>query len=484
MNSKSTMKNTSNKNQWLEYYHDQISFTLLFLVSFSAWLWTNGLVIELPFFVPFLPEGAKLGSFMSLANGLSSFSLFLIPSISKLGLERACYLTYFLGLLLSFSIIFLWDKTIDHSFNVFPHGISLGFLLNSWLLLSLDTIRITVLYTMVGKRFPPYFMTTVLLGTTCSGFFETLLSFIQSWGLEDENLIKEECSNKKLSHSARKSETFHKLTTDFVFGPTAALVIYFSVFLSSCLAFVALSKFDQNRPKREIFEHISSTVDFKEVPQKEIHDEKGKLLAEEHRKNTDDKLPQSSKKDTKSGSLKLASVFDSIFEEFDGRNNQKYFLWAIWLLSSATIYNFMSPFFTYTTIPYSQRSYHLSVTLWGLCLPLTTLVAHCIPAKRMVTLMSIMMTHFAVCSILLYIASQSPEPPLYCESSAGIVVVVLWMIHATTGYYTFASSCYRLNEMDSKNPGALLWGTYAAQFGDILGAFLSFILVNFTHFLV
>ena len=447
-----------------------VSFLLLFWASFSVWLWTNGLVIELPFFVPYLPEGLKLGSFLALVNGLSSLSLFFIPLCLKLGLEKSCYVAYFFGFVFSFSINFLWDQVISISTSVFPDGFSFGLLFNSWLLLSFDTLRFTMLCMLVSQSYPDYFMSAVLLGTTSSGFFETTLAFIQG-----RKLVR-----KKPNLSACKDSTRdvvsnpHRLSTDFTFGPQFALTIYCAVFITSAFAFILLRHFGRKYFEELQYQRLKAETVLRSQNEAK---EATPLLKQEETKPDIINLELFEKVSWKEYGKNFLKW---ISEEFDDKQSHKYFLWFVWFSSSATIYNFMSPFFTYTALPYSQKYYTLSVTLWGLCLPLTTILAQFVPAKRVLSLASALAFHVIVCATLLGLAVKSPETPLKCTEIGGVVIIVLWMAHAVSGYYSFASSCYRLNEMERRVPGSLKWGTIGAQCGDVMGAFSSFILINFT----
>ena len=149
------------------------------LVSCIAiWQYTEGLPIEIPFLVFYLPEGWTLGVFYSAVSGLANISLLFIPLCSKYGLKQSLLVNYNLGLLFSIALTFLWDKTITIEFGIFEPALSIGFFTGSFFIVALDALRGALVFMSVEKYYPN-FATAAIVGEVTGGFYATLLVSIQ-----------------------------------------------------------------------------------------------------------------------------------------------------------------------------------------------------------------------------------------------------------------------------------------------------------------
>ena len=79
-------------------------FALLFWSAVGTWQYTNSLAIQLPFLVPYLPEGWDLGTFFGLVSGVSAIFLILI-ALLKVSLRYSLLAIYAVGTLLGYAII-------------------------------------------------------------------------------------------------------------------------------------------------------------------------------------------------------------------------------------------------------------------------------------------------------------------------------------------------------------------------------------------
>ena len=400
----------------------KLNFFLLILASVGIWLWSDALTVEVPFLVPILPEGWRLGSFLVLMKGLSTSSLLLLPLFLKRGIITACLICYGLGFLLSISICFLWDQKIGPT-NLFPDGLSIGFLANAFCLMGLDSLRMTLVFMLATSMFSESFITAVLIGDACGGVFASGISYIQGY--------------KLFFRSATNSVSQDTLSKDYVFGPQTALLFLAFVF-TTCFASLGWLIY-RNK-----------------------NDRKAKYSA----------LTKGEAEKSETSPLNSANIYSQ---------NHKYFLWFNWFAASGSVFTLMPAFHSFSTLPYSQRCFMLAVSFWALSFPLTAIFAHFVRLRKMFSLLICLILHVVVCGVLIFIASQSPHPPLQGYKLAEPMMILLWIAQGSSGFFLFCTASNCLREIDEN---AVKYGSIAAQLGDVVCSLLSFTLINVSNFFV
>ena len=114
----------------LDHSRNKIVFTLLLLSAISCCLYIDSIYIQLPYLVPYPPEGWDLGAFTAVLNGIGKLSLFATRLAIKFGLRNTLHVCNLLGVIIGTSLIFMWDKTEPNS--LFDYNLSIGFINSYW----------------------------------------------------------------------------------------------------------------------------------------------------------------------------------------------------------------------------------------------------------------------------------------------------------------------------------------------------------------
>ena len=462
------MLTLSNFVDWLKRQKSAANFFLLMWASGAMWLYSDALIIELPFFVPYLPEGWRLGSFIVLMKGVSTVFLLTLPLFLKPGIIVANLICFGIGVILSFTLIFVWDVTLPAN-KLFHEGLSIGFLVNAFLLLGLDSIRMTVVYMLADSLFADRYVTAILIGDTLGGLFATGLSYIQGYKIYFKNDASDPAiyNDGVLAMNGKSGHT--PLSTDFVFGPQAALAIFCFIFFTSFVALCILLLINKDLVYKNTSRSSSKNEDFSS-------EERSKLLPDNEQASVENEaLIHRSESDCE---VRSYYFFSEFLQKIEPDNKyHMYYLFILWFLMITMCFGFMPSVFTYTTIPYSQRCFNLSVACWGLSFPLIAIVAHYTPVvSRLITLLTCLVIHLAICLVLIMIATQSPNPPLADSIWGEIGIICLWTLESSTGYFLYSKVYYRLSEMTVEN--AIKWGSIVAQMGALAGSVISFVSVN------
>ena len=468
----------------------KLNFFLLILASVAIWLWSDALTVEVPFLVPFLPEGWRLGSFLVLMKGLSTSALLLLPLFLKRGIITACVLCYGLGFIFSISIYFFWDHKLGPT-HFFPDGLSIGFLANAFCLMGLDSVRMTLVYMLATSMFSESYITAVLIGDACGGLFASGVSYIQGYkqffGPEKPNMpilsYSSSSSNATTGPNAVLQEKFSK---DFAFGPQSALLflgfLYFTCFASLGWLiyrnkYDRIAKYGSLSEERGTENSETSPLHSADRSRGESIDNELNLNMERSSDNTYSARQETEQELRIVRSVQEVSIVKWYYRDMYSEKH-KYFLWFTWFIASGSVFTLMPAFHSYSTLPYSQRCFMLSVSFWSLSFPLTAIFAHFVRLRKVVSLSISLIFHFSVCGVLISIASQSPNPPLLGHRLAEPLIIVLWIAQGSSGFFLFCTASYCLREMDES---AVKWGSIAAQLGDVVCSALSFALVNFSN---
>ena len=471
-------------------FSEKFKFFLLILPSVAIWLWSDCLTVEVPYMVPFLPEGWKLGSFVVLMKGLSTCSLLLLPLFMKPGVVPGTLLCFFLGLVFSILIVFFWDLKLPRS-NFLPRGLSIGFLINAFFLMGLDSLRMTLVYVLATNLFQESFMTAVLIGDACGGLFASGISYIQGYNHIFSNSDSSITQTRNIIRSSRNgaspiwseefdnsTETF-QLYRDFIFGPQIAFALM-TVLYGLCFAALAVLVYLNNGGPSFTYAEIGAE---ESVRQCDILQENSPLHSAD--RSTRTSVTESGTSDKRTESVrKIRATQESVSFKWYDRNfslKHKYFLWATWFIASGSVFTLMPAFQSYSTLPYSQRCFMLSASFWSLSFPITAIAAHYVRIRQVAVIACVLVFHVAICLILILIAGRSPHPGLGTTVSGEAALILLWVAQGSSGFFLFSTASYCLREL---NEEAVKWGSVAAQIGDVFGSALAFILINFSGLFV
>ncbi|XP_011874232.1 PREDICTED: solute carrier family 52, riboflavin transporter, member 3-A-like [Vollenhovia emeryi] len=131
---------------------------------------------------------------------------------------------------------------------------------------------------------------------------------------------------------------------------------------------------------------------------------------------------------------------------------------------------------SYSCLPYGSTAYHLTVTLSAIAGPLAMSLGFFVKIPGLKLLNILAAPILILSGFVLYLAAKSPHPPLQHSWVGELMVVLVWI--ALCGLIGFVkmsiTTLYRLD------PGRGLYYTgVATQIGSLIGAIITFVLVNY-----
>ena len=396
---------------------ETLHLTLLWYSTIGIWFWSLSLTIEVPFFAPYLTERANLGAFVILAKGMSATTVLLVPLFMRKGLLFGCYACGILGAVCGLILIFLWKVVIPPN-EVFPHGFSIGFLLTVFVLTGLDSIRFVLFMMYVQKFSRKCYITATLIGSESGAWIASTLALVEN----------------------QFGKNSDELTKNPVFTPTLTSTVLVTIYCSTLAVFILYSQKLNLSSNRE-YEVIPET------PPEDAHEVVSQILQ---------KLD-----------LEL---------ETSGDASYRVSMYIIWFITYALVFNGMPPFQSYSTLPYGQSCFNTAVATWGFSIPASVALAHNVRIRK-VSKMFVLLALFLIdCAVLIYIATQSPDPPGKGTDIAPYFITLLWFLQGVLGFYLSSTSSYNLGEL---NESAMKTGAIVSQFGCLAGSLVSFAVVSF-----
>ena len=366
-------------------------------------------MIEAPIFASFLPEPAKLGNYIGFVKGISSPAVLLVPLFEKKGIITGCKINLLLGLLFAILFIFVW-KLILPPTRWFENGLGIGILFGLFLLTGLDSVRF-VLFMVFAQSFnDPAYITATYFGSEMIGLVISVIEFLQYTGQQDHEL-------------------HNKMSRDFNFGPTTALIIALLLFITTCVAFVMLITLDSIRKRSSLFQGLEQSSFLQSTSQAGHLVSADKTIVKE------------------STWLLTPNLSESVYNSTDSRFD-RYFLYFIWAVGFAGVGNVCPPFQSYSSLPYGQRCFSLSSAVLGTAAPLGIVFAHFMPRVRNFPYLALLLTLFLFdCFCIVYLGFQSPNPPFQGYFGACSGILVMWFALGFLGMYLATTVSYNLAEV-------------------------------------
>ncbi|CAB4064839.1 SLC52A3 [Lepeophtheirus salmonis] len=153
---------------------------LIILFGISSWISINGLWVELPLMVNVLPENWNLPSYLVVIVQLANVGPILYSILRwKMNVNNS-YSIYFvltIGVLASFIMIYIWDKTV----NILGVAHSLGLFIPIFLLSLVDCTSSVLYFPYIGT-FKSIYLNSFLMGEGLSGFIPSIIALLQGIG--------------------------------------------------------------------------------------------------------------------------------------------------------------------------------------------------------------------------------------------------------------------------------------------------------------
>ncbi|KAL7294685.1 hypothetical protein TKK_0011987 [Trichogramma kaykai] len=398
---------------------------LALLFGLGAWVGINGIYVQLPLLVPELPENWKLPSHMVLMVQFANLGPILYTLYNKyLACARDHYIIYGLlaaGSLSIYCLAFTYNKTT----YIFGSERSTA-LLSLMFISSFVGCTSSVLFMPYMRNYREIYLVSYLVGEGLSGFLPSIVTLIQGVG------PKPSCVNVTISPGQfelrpGKLEPRFSVETFFLFlGSLLAL---------SFFAFLSLSKL------------------------KVAKGERVKLPASIEALPTDMNAPPSYK------TTANWSMTDKTY----------YYLLAMMAVICLLGNGILPSIQSYSCLPYGNVAYHLTVTLASMAGPLAMCLGFVIKNPKVKLLSGLMVIVLILSGLIVYLALQSPTPPLQKSWLGTFLVVVIWII--VCGLQGFIRM--GITTVFRPDPGRGLYYTgVATQIGSLIGAIITYVLVN------
>ena len=328
--------------------------------------------------------------------------------------------------------IFAWKLTLPPN-KLFEHGLGIGMLVSAFFNTGLDSIKY-VLFMVLARSFnDQIYITAAFLGSEGLGWVMSALEFFQFIGKEPGD---------------------GNVSTNFNFGPTAALVISTVLYLSTCAAFVCMTTVDSVKKRSFLF------------------------TEKERREDIENQSSYPGRCSIESVSLLGVKSCESN----DRNSASKFhtsFLCLTWGFCFAGLFHFCPPFQSYSALPYGQNCFNLTSAVMETASPIGIVLAHFTPRMRKLRYIGALLLLFLFdCCCILYLAFQSPNPP-FRDSSLGFYgVILLWFMLGFLGMYLSTTVSYNLADISESSVKA---GAMASQMCGPIAVLIPTVLICFNY---
>lgn len=417
-----------------------VTHALIALFAMGSWISVNSLWVELPVVVGVLPEGWNLPAYLSLLIAFGNLGPIAVTithhcAPGRLNERLVIHCIQLLAVAASALLAVFWNHTV----TIAGEKRSLLFLLFTFVLaLVCCTSNVTFLPFMF--RYPPEYIRTFFIGQGFSALFPCIVALGQGVG-------KLECK------TVNGTVTPEYLKENF---PAQNFFWFLCVMLSvSCVSFWLITR----RP--------TETQDAA-LPKKSDNAAAPKNGEETHPLHNGAMTPVSEEQ-VQVQEQQPAGTF------WTQRNIYLLFLLAI---SNALTNGVLPSVQSFSCLPYSPMTFHLSVVLGNIANPLACFLAMFVVLRSSSVLGCLSVAGGAFAAYLMALAARSPCPPLL-GSSAGIALVIISWI-AFTGLFSYLKVVIG-TLLHEAGHAALLWCGISIQAGSLIGALTMFPLINVYH---
>ncbi|XP_033754649.1 riboflavin transporter 2-like [Pecten maximus] len=417
----------------------EVNFVVYFIVvlfGIGSWVAVNGMWVELPILVPNLPEGWKLPSYLTVIIQLANVGpLLVIVSYlcckDKLNEKAMIYIILIIGTVACVLLAFFWKETSD----VFGEDHSVALFVLDFFLSVVDCTS-SVLFLPFMALFHVKYMTALYIGEGLSGLLPSLVALGQGVG-------KVTCQNVSVTNQTTNISNYHIKP---VYQNPSFPVEYFCFFLCGMMLVCGLAFTLLNYLPYCKKEHISRKI----TTGNEMYELKGK----------DESQMKGHSKSIGPATMAL-------------------YLSLIAVINSLTN-GVLSGIQSYSCIPYGNDAYHLTVTISKIANPVVCFLAFLLPVSSAIAITIFVTMGTGISAYIILMASQSPTPWMYDEPAGPPLMISAWVIMGSLMTFSKVSIASILRQ---EGKAALLWCGVVTQLGSLIGAILSYILVNVMTFI-
>lgn len=432
------------------------TYVLICIFGMGSWIAVNGLWVELPVLVRYVPEQWNLPSYLTVIFQLANIG----PVIYALGnhfapkkVQEKCAIFFVVtvGAVACALLAFFWDETSYIGGG--KHSIVLFIL--SFCVAIVDCTSSVVFLTFMSI-FPSFYMSALFVGETSSGLLPAFVALGQ--GI---NSKKVNCSANATEASSSNQTT--KDNSGLRFSPEDFFFFLFAMMVACGLAFFALNYLPLARRQHVRVRHSSTTVEESDSVTRPLWDESSRSV------------------------IYSSSARTSTHEDFymkDTSSCRQRFSWCephiLYLLCIQGWINCLSngvlpSIAAYASEPYGDKTYHLVATLSNIASALTCFVAlwlRCLSTKVVFILSSIFTI---LSSYVVALASMSPTPPLHGTALGSFIIIAVSVVSSILLSYVKLMISMIMRDHGKQ---ALFWCGISIQTGSCIGALVMFPLVN------
>ncbi|XP_070553705.1 riboflavin transporter 2-like [Ptychodera flava] len=460
--------------------------TLVCLFGMASWLDINGVWVQLPIIVNYLPEGWALASYLVLVIQIANIGPIVFSIVNRFTSKRIEIPTNYsiigIGMISCLLLIPFWDTTS----YVNGEERSTAFLTLCAFLALVDCTS-SVSFLAFMSLFEKPFMSSYFVGEGFSAFVPSVLGLLQGVGGNPE-CLNHTYVNSTLIGNTTINTTYYE--TEYYYPPPRYSVEVFFfllalLLLTSLVSFALLvhlpriKRIHVDEKVAEVDAGDTGTFVSKEcdvildvivysnsIADSVANDDATTTNNKLHKDKDDDmreKQKDGDETDTKDVTPTPLSTADRVYLlSLQG--------WACCLTNGI-----MPSIQSYSTLPYGNYTYHLAVTLGLMMIPTASLCVHWLPAKSNLSVGILSIVATLVSAYIFYLSLMSPYPPL-CGSDWGpILSVTSWLIFYFVFTYVKVSIGGRFR---IEGRTALIWYGGVTQIGSFVGAIVIFPLVN------
>ncbi|XP_060081842.1 solute carrier family 52, riboflavin transporter, member 3-B-like [Ylistrum balloti] len=456
----------------------EINIFVYFVVAMfgvGSWVAVNGLWVELPVMVPHLPEGWKLPSYLTVIIQLANIGPILVIlaytcSKDSLNEKVIVYVILTVGTIACLLLAYFWQTT---SYIVGEEH-STALLILQFFLACVDCTS-SVLFLPFMSLFRVEYMTGYFIGEGLSGLIPSIVALGQGVG-------KMTCENVSVVNMTTNISYYEiqAIYHEPSFPVKDFFFFLFAMMIMSGLAFTSLNKLPICK-REHVIEYV---MENKEEASSLSSTSDGHIeLSSDHTQENSDNNPTNvghSNSELVLSSKKkpcLTICPDGSYTlPVQSLRKEMYFYYLVLTAWINAFSNGVLPSVqTYSCLPYGNNAYHLAVTLSSIANPLACFIAFLLPVATCVVINVFTVLGTCLAGFILVTAVKSPTP-LFQDSETGAAIVVLaWVLF--TSLMTFSKvSIATLFRREGKK--ALFWCGAVTQMGSVVGAIVTYILVN------
>ncbi|CAF0955328.1 unnamed protein product [Brachionus calyciflorus] len=419
-------------------------FFLICLFTLGSWIDISGIWCELPFMLEELPEGWRLPSILSAISQIAQIGPFIYLGITllkpnKLNNVYVIYFNFTIGAIACFLLAFLWNKSVE----IYSEKRSLYLYVLHFLLSALDGMSTLTFLPYIGEYFAKEYIIANYIGESFSSLIPAVLAMLQGYK-------EEECNNfENITNTTdfiRKNSTYKPKYSVFLY-----FLLMFFLLLISILAFTALNYTDfARRARKNRFSWVS--VQFA------IEDD----LEDESNNKSRQIQTQLTQKENK---------------------REIRFLFALTFMVTFVYYGFLPGLISYSTIPYSNKFFHLSINLSNILLPFSIIISifsYEVSMQRIVTEASI---PFLLGFYIYLVAVLSPCPPFLNNKYeiGGYLIILCWVV---SGCMFMRIRCLIATKLEKFGKNVLFKLGCFTILGQVFGGLVIFLMVDYLRLFV